>query len=272
MTMCASISPRAVKAEMLKFTRHFAIEKNAFQRFVIVYKYILYIHNEPLAKSALQRIFEDISPTISQIEDRDTGEYLPDYQDEILASREFWTYYSNLEVIHAKMGKLKQCRINEKEEFQNLHNLFSKPYSNFMLELSFKVVNSEIFDRLDQETFFTGDILKEKTFFDEEKSVLYIKGKKILINKQNKLTNAHKILRHIFITNSSNTKDDFYYSEIAEDEFHELDYKARKDNWRKYNTACELINGKIEKETGIKDFLRYSSGSTGKVHLNKKYL
>lgn len=272
MTISTDVSPRAVKAEMLKFTRHFSIEKNVFQRFVIVHKYVLYIQNEPLAKSALQKVFEDISPAIPQNENRDTGEYLPDYQDEILASREFWTYYSNLEVIHAKMEKLKQCRINEKEEFQNLHNLFSKPYSNFMLELSFKVVNSEIFDRLDQETFFTGDKLKEKTFFDEEKSVLHIKGKKILINKQNKVTNAHKILRHVFITNSSNTEDDFYYSEIAEDEFHELDYKSRKNNWRKYYTACEIINDKIEKETGIKDFLTYSSGSTGKIHLNKRYL
>lgn len=266
MTICAGVSTRTVKTEMLKFARYFAVEKNPFQRFVIVHKYVLYIHNEPLAKSALQKVFEDIIHISPQME-------VPEQIDEVLASREFWTYYSNLEVIHAKMEKLKACPVNKKEEFQNLQNLFSKPYSNYMLELSFKVVNSEIFDRLDQETFFSGERYKEeKTYFDEKKSILHLRGKKIRINKQNRVTNSHKILRHIFVTNENNLEDDFFFSEIALDEFNELDYTFRKDNWRKYHTACEIINEKVKKQAGFDDFLVFNTGTSGHVRLNKKYL
>lgn len=266
MTISRTISPRMIKADMLKFARSFSIERNPFQRFVIIHKYVLYIHNEPLAKSALQKVFEDTAPFSHQM-------YTSEEINEALASREFWTYYSNLEVIHAKMEKLKACPINKKEEFQNLQNLFSKPYSNYMLELSFKVVNSEIFDRLDQETFFSGERFKEeKTYFDEKKSILHVRGKKIRINKQNRVTNSHKILRHIFMTNANNLEDDFFFSEIALDEFDELDYTFRKDNWRKYHTACEIINKKVKKQAGFDDFLIFNTGTSGHVCVNKKYL
>ena len=171
------------------------------------------------------------------------------------------------------MRKIKDCRLKDKKEFSSLCHLFSKPYSKQMLELSFIVVNSEVFDRLDQECFFCCDDKSDKTYFDAKKSILYIKGKKIEINKQEKITNAHKILKYIFIDNKDNLTDDFFYSEIAEDEFGELDYKSRKNNWRKYTRTCEVINEKINKEhKDIKQFLKFNSGIKGKLKVNKKYL
>ncbi|MDO8261266.1 MAG: hypothetical protein Q7T50_07305 [Candidatus Magasanikbacteria bacterium] len=221
----------------------------------------------------MQGIFNDTAKIIGECDECiDEDEFL-DVKGEAIFSREFWSYYSNLERIHKKMKKLKKCCIHDKEEFDSFCKLFSKPYSKEMLELSFKVVNSEVFERLDQECFFSSDKNDNKTYFDEEKSVLYIKGEPIKINIQDKITNPHKILKHIFITNKDNLTDDFFYSEIAEDEFGELEYKSSKNNWRKYSRTCEVINEKINKEyKHIKQFLKFNSGIKGKIKVNKKYL
>ncbi|MFA5184775.1 MAG: hypothetical protein WC456_04605, partial [Patescibacteria group bacterium] len=71
-----------------------------------------------------------------------------------------------------------------------------------------------------------------------------------------------------------NLTDDFFYSEIAESEFGEVDYKHRPNNWRKYHTACEDIKEKIRNQTAdeINDFLIFNTGKTGRIRINKKYL
>jgi hypothetical protein len=127
---------------------------------------------------------------------------------------------------------------------------------------------------LDKKCFLCDDKTDNKTYFDEKKSILFIKGQKIYINKQERMTNAHKILKYIFIDNKDNLKDNFFYSEIAEDEFGELEYKERKNNWKKYNRTCQYINDKIREQTNntIVEFLKYNTGSKGKVKINKKYL
>ena len=143
-----------------------------------------------------------------------------------------------------------------------------------MLCLSFSVVNSNVFDRLDQSSFFNGQETQGKTYFDEAKSLLFVKGEKVEINIQEKTTNAHKILRYIFITNKDNPKDDFYFSEIAEDEFEELDYKDKQNGWKTYHRACEYVNDKIREQTQnqISDFLIFNTGQKGKTKINSKYL
>lgn len=262
-----------IKAKMLEFTRLFCLETSIFQRFVIVYKYIYFLNSDPLAKNIMQSIFDDTAKVIGQNCDdcMDEDEFL-DIKGEVLFSKEFWSYYSNLELIHKKMKKLKNTCVANKEEFDNFCRLFSRPYSKEMLELSFKVINSEVFERLDKECFFKCDDEDNKTYFDDKRSVLYVQGVKIKIAKQDKITNTHKLLHHIFITNKDNLKDDFYYAEIAEDEFHELDYKNRKNNWKKYHNTCFELNKKIESITGKKDFLKYNTGKKGKVKINRKYL
>jgi len=263
-----------IKEKMLEFTRLFCIETSIFQRFVIIYKYIYFLNSDPLAKNIMQGIFDDHIKLMGESSDNygDEDEFLK-IKGDVLFSKEFWTYYSNLELVHKKMKKLKKSCVANKEEFDNFCRLFSRPYSKDMLVLSFKVVNSEVFDRLDKECFLNGKDDDNKTRFDEQKSVLYVRGVKVIINMKKKTTNAHKILHHIFVTNKGNLNDEFYFAEIAEDEFHELDYKGRKNNWRKYARACGDVNKKINKQdTEIPDFLVFNTGSQGNVRINNKYL
>ncbi len=263
------ISSRKIKEKMLELTRLFCIERNIFQRFVIVYRYIRLLNKDPLTKEILQKIFDETSEALGKLNGDclDQDEFL-DVKGEVIYTNDFWVYYSNLEVIHGKMKKMKLCKIGDKVEFENLCRLFSKPYSKEMLELSFKVVNSNIFDLLDRECFFLDEEKEAKTWFDEDKSHLWIKGRKIKINIQDKITNAHKILKHIFIRNKDNLKDEFFYSEIAEDEFGELEYKANGNKWKRYHNSCFEINRKA----GITDFLIFNTGRKGKVKVNQKYL
>lgn len=259
---------------MLEFTKLFCIETNIFQRFVIVYKYFKFLNTEPIVKDVLQKIFDDTAKIIGEPEENMDEDKFLKVKGDALFSREFWVYYTNLEVIHGKMKKLQKCHLTDKNELEQLSKLFSKPYSKKMLELSLEVINSEVFNRLDQEVFCEDDEHDGETYFDDEKSILYVKGEKVIINLQDKITNAHKVLHHIFITNKGNLKDDFYFAEIAEDEFQELDYKANPDNWKRYRRTCEYINDKIEEQTknSIKDFMIFNSGRKAKVKVNQKYI
>jgi len=266
------LSAQNIKAKMNEFSRLFSIERNIFQRFVIVYKYIRFLNSDPLVKDILQKILDDTAKYIGEPEECLNEDEFLDVRGQALFSNEFWLYYNNLEIIYGKMRKIKNCRIKDKNEFMALCNLFSKPYSSEMLKLSFKVVNSEIFDRLDQECFFNPNKNENKTYFDEDKSILYINNKAVKINIQDKVTNAHKILKHIFITNKENVLDDFFYSEIAEDEFNDLEYKQDKKNWQKYHTACKEIKRKIEEQANIKNFIIFNTGRKGRIKINKKYL
>lgn len=258
---------------MLDFTRLFCVEANVFQRFVIVYKYFKFLNTDPVVKEILQKIFTDTAKFMGEPEGCMDEEKFLDVKGEALFSREFWVYYTNLEVIYSKMQKLQKCQLADKTDFEQLCKLFSKSYSKKMLELSFEVVNSEVFNRLDQEIFCADEEKEDETYFDEQKGILYVKGEAVAINLQDKITNAHKILHHIFVTNKENIKDDFYYAEIAEEEFHELDYKNRPNNCRKYIRACEDVNKKIKRQNKeIQSFLLFNSGIRGKVKINDKYL
>lgn len=269
-----NLSAQNIKEKMDEFARLFSIERNLFQRFVIVYKYIRFLNSDPLVKNVLQKIFDDTAKVIGEPDECMDEDKFLNVKGKAIFSQEFWIYFNNLETIYGKMKKMKNCRIQDKKEFDTLCRLFSKPYSKQMLELSFKVVNSEVFDRIDQECFFCCEDKSDKTYFDEKKSILYVKGRKIKITKQDKITNAHKILKYIFIDNKDNLNDDFYYSEIAEDEFGELEYNKDEKAWKKYHDSCKYINKVVEEKTKkqIKKFLIHNTGSRGRVKINKKYI
>jgi len=264
-----------LKEKMLELTKLFCIERSLFQKLVIIYKYIKLLNKDPLAKNILQKIFDETADTVGEQQAGcfDEDEFL-DVRGEAIFSREFWSYYTNLEVIHRRMKKIRKCKLSDKKDYDNLCKLFSKPYSKEMFDLSFKVVNSEVFERMDQECFINNDDKSDKTWFDEKNSILYIQGKAVKINQRNRITNAHKILKYIFITNKDNLFDDFYYAEIAEDEFNDSDYNSQKRGWEKYHVACREIQRKIKKQTNntICDFLVFDTGKTGKVSLNNKYI
>ena len=270
-----SISPQKLKEKILELTRLLFAETGIFQKLVIIYKYIYLLNTDPLAKNILQGIFDDTTKTMGKMCNgvTDEKEFI-NVSGEVLFTNEFWLYFSNLQKIHDKMKKIKQQPVCNRKEIQDLCSLFSKSYSHEMLELSVKVVNSNVFDRLDEEGFLNDKKLEGKTYFDSKRSILYIKGQKVLINIQDKITNTHKILKYIFIDNKKNIEDDFFYSEIAEDEFEDTKYRNNKKAWQTYHVACRDINLKITKQTNnkITEFLIYNTGKTGKVKVNKKYL
>jgi len=187
--------------------------------------------------------------------------------------QEFWTHYFNLKTIYQKMKIIKNNDNDDDVYLKDLYKLLSIPYSKYSLELSFKVINGNIFEELNKQNFKKQD--KRGLSFNEDKSILKIKDYYIKIAKQKKKTNEHKLLSHILINNKDNISDDFYYSEIAQDEFGDLEsYKDNTNSWKRYYKACESINSKIEKQTDYKinKLLIYNSGQKGKVNINKKYL
>jgi len=269
------VSSQKLKEKMLEFTRLFLIERSCFQRFVIVYKYIRFLNKDPLAKDVLQKIFNDTAKIIGydSLYNINEEQFL-NVKGEAIFSREFWIYYTNLEIIHGNMKRVKECNLTDKKDIKQLYHLFSKPYSHQMLELSFKVINSEIFERLDKDCFLNCDNEDNKIYFDEIKNILYIKGMKVKIATFDKITNAKKILHHIFITNKNDLKDDFYYAEIADEEFGELEYNKNNKAWEKYHDTCKYINKIVEKQTKkeIKKFLVYNTGKKGRVKINEKII
>lgn len=118
MTICA----QTIKEKMSEFARLFSIERNIFQRFVIAYKYFTYLNTEPVIKDILQKIFDDTAKLMGEPENMDEDKFL-EVKGEALYSQSFWMYYTNLEIIHGKMKKLKKCHIDDKTDCDNLKKL-----------------------------------------------------------------------------------------------------------------------------------------------------
>ncbi len=112
--------------------------------------------------------------------------------------------------------------------------------------------------------FFNEDSSKENVkkdlIFNDKESILSFNNKEIKISKTIN-SNGHYLLKTIF----KDKNKVWEYDEIAEDWTE--DYK--KDDGSKYYYAGYTVNGKVAKETTIKDFLIITSKM---VHINKKYL
>jgi len=102
--------------------------------------------------------------------------------------------------------------------------------------------------------------------FDTNKSVLFFGGYKVKISLKGDINNAHLVLEHIF-TSEGGLNHRYPYWEIAENTFKEDFY-----NWRRYWRACKDIQEKVRKKTGIEDFLKLTTGESGSVCINEKYL
>ena len=101
-----------VKEKMLELTRLFCVERNVFQKFVIIYRYITLIDKDPIIHDILQKIFDDTVKTMGEAGDELNENNFLNVKSEIIHTNEFWVYYSNLKIIHSRMKKLKECKIN----------------------------------------------------------------------------------------------------------------------------------------------------------------
>lgn len=265
-----NLATKKAKKTLTKFTDSFKAEINVFQKFVIIHKYIDFLKTSALTKKILQKIFDDTAATI----DNTYYELTNKKERSRICGKNFWIYYTDLERIYDIMGEFKTKKPSEKIEFDKIYLDFYEPYSEEILEFSIKVVNGYIFNYLDRELFLNSKPRDNKTWFDTARSVLNIEGYKIKIASQNKETNAHKILKHIFTDNRDNMDDSFFFSEIAEDVFEDLEYKEDKNSWQRYYDTCKRINEKIRDKTKnvVNNFLIFNSGQKGYLKINTKYL
>ena len=133
--------------------------------------------------------------------------------------------------------------------------------------MSFTVLNKKIINELSTEDFIKGH--KDNIFFDNPKSILHIKGKKVKIKRKADLPIEHYILEYLF--EQDDKTEEAYYQDIATEKLRELEYNNKTD-WKKYYNACERLQDKIRVETNINDFLIFTTNKTGNVKINKKYL
>jgi hypothetical protein len=260
---------KELRAELKRLSSSFSEEENVFRRSIIVFNFVETIFKNKEAKKAFDFLVAEASEEMKLAE---TGNEEAILKTKLGCGCRFWRHFADLDAVHSIMKKMK--RDKDRLALKKLDEIICRPYSANLFQAAFQVASDCVLEKIEQEEFFKNSDRGEKTWFNEKESVLYIKGEKILINHQQKITNAHKILRHIFITNKNNLKDNFFYSEIAFDEFEDMEYKQEKDGWRKYFIACREINLKIEKETKnkINDFLVFNYGKKGQVKINECFI
>jgi len=103
--------------------------------------------------------------------------------------------------------------------------------------------------------------------FDPEKGILHFKAKKIGINLRNHKTVACRVLEYIFNPEEDLSRE-CNFEDIENSKYQDLDDYSWKTSYR----ACMAINEKVRKATGEEDFLIYTSGGSGLVRINDKYL
>lgn len=99
--------------------------------------------------------------------------------------------------------------------------------------------------------------------YDEKEGILHFQGKEVKMNLKKVPTNAHYLLSYLF---KNNPFEQHFRDELDDDKVL-LGEKSAKS----YYDACEDIKSKVEKITGISDFLDSNSGERMYVRLNPKY-
>ncbi len=260
---------KELRAELKNLSSSFFEEDNVFRKSIIVFNFVETIIKNKEAKKSFDSLVAEAAEEINSAEIGNEENIL---KTKLCCGTRFWRNFADLDTVHSIMKKMRKDK--DRAALKELDSIICKPYSVNLFKTAFQIVGGCILEKMEQEEFLKWTDKSNKTWFDEKRSILYIKGERIPINLQGKITNAHKILKHIFITNKENLKDDFFYSEIAFDEFEDMEYKQDKNSWEKYFIACRTIKQKILNNTKNKvdNFLIFNSGQKGRVKLNLEYI
>ncbi len=157
----------------------------------------------------------------------------------------------------------------ENESFLFVHTILTLDYDKEVEIDSFYYGAKSVLDIYDKgfvfniiikKSLFNNNIIKEKTYFDPDKSILFIGEKEV---KFRKFTEQYHTLRIIF-ENKEDLKEEWFFSKIGE----EIDIgKGYTD--KHFHNYISAIKRKIAAETGIKDFFITTTQS---VKINKDYL
>jgi hypothetical protein len=98
-------------------------------------------------------------------------------------------------------------------------------------------------------------------YFDIENSLLILGGKTVRIKRKTQPPVEHYVLEYIFENEGVGEKA--YFSEILSEKFDQ-----DKGDWRKIHKACQRLEDKIRKESGLSNVLIYNTGIAGAVSIS----
>src|SRR3989339_544015 len=224
--------------------KEFQAEPNCLKKMIIIHKYMDFLKTEKTLKAMFEEENSKTAKTLNSLMTGSTS--LADFDIQTgktnFDNNSIFSY-TFLDAMYKTMEEYKVLTDKNKiAEFKNNVELaFKDPNQIMVYNMSFTVLNKKIIDELSTEDFIKGH--KDNIFFNNQKSILHIKGKKVKIKRKADLPIEHYILEYL------NAKD-----------------------WKKYYNACERLQEKIRIATNINDFLIFTTNKTGNVKINKKYL
>jgi len=259
-----------LKIKMAKLAKDFSEEENIFQRTLAIFKFVEMLQKNKDTKKALDSL---LGKTSNEMDFQELSD-----EDDLLCEKagidcDFWVCYGALDKVHTLILKFKETE--DKRYANKAIKMISASYYPEIYRICLKMVAGCLLEKMETDYLLTNKKDKEeKTCFNSQRSILYVKGFKIMMTKQDKETNVHKILKYIFKDNKDNLKDNFFFSEIAEDVFEELEYKEDNNAWQKYYDTCKKINQKIRSGTKsvVENFLIFNSGKRGHLKINPEYI
>ncbi len=258
-----------IKNKLNNFVVKIGEEPNNFAKCVVIYDYMDFVHKNDKLRKVLQNIIDDIPTQISLFMEREITLCEADlFDSKIELVNNDWTHYVILSNMYYLLREyVKESKARRAFLDKELDKGFSLPYSREQFELSLKAFNQKLSHAIDKEFFVSDNDEARKISFDDKRSILNLYGEKIKITKRNNTTVQDVILKYMFIKNPEALGEEFFYSEIAQDE-----YKDEAYNWRKYHVACTEIQRKIKEQTqnNLDNFLLFDTGKSGKISLNQK--
>lgn len=109
------------------------------------------------------------------------------------------------------------------------------------------------------------DSLPVTTHYDKNRCLLVVNGIAHKVSRKSDKTDIHYILEYIF---DNDPKEEHFYRDME-------DFKILGDPKKplSYYKALHTLNDRLIKETGINDFFeKITTGNTGSVKINRKYL
>ena len=259
-------NPTTLKTNLQSIYNSFESEARNFRLFVHIYEYIDSIKTNPLLKDKIKE-YESITADslLNTLDNKESTKEEIDQDFDIFSQAiesvgAYWVLYAVYEIMRKYKDK-EQVKLKEK-----IDNDFTKKYRKFLDFLLYSL-HEDLMEYLD-ELELLGDY-NNKIVFDNQKSILHIKGKKVKIKRKADLPIEHYILEYLF--EQQDKTEEVYYQDIAKEKLRELEYNNKTD-WKKYYNACERLQDKIRVETNINDFIIFTTNKTGNVKINKKYL
>lgn len=250
--------------------QNFQAENNCLKKLVILHSYMDFLKTDNTLKTLFEKENSQTETTLNSMLSGSTT--FADFNIQTgktnIDSNSIF-FYCFLDAMYKTMEEYKVLTDKEKiEKFkQNVELAFKDPMQNMVYNMAFAVLNKKIINELSTEDFIKGH--KDNTYFDNEQSVLHIKGKEVKIKRKADLPIEHYILECLF--DQEDKTEEVYYQDIAKEKLRALEYDSSND-WKTYHKACQRLQDKIRIDAQIDDFIIFTTGKTGNVKINNNYL